>query len=186
MKLPRPYVPLRVRRLVAERQYQRRFGNLKTALKLYARLGIKSDRDILEVLLNELFGRMPPGRIIVKPMEGRPKLELHHRPALCNRIKVKLNIHGSVCDYGYTPDANDPDYLVYLPADEHDVETRVRGQHGDYSDLAKARKRKRIERKQRMASRVLGTAVIGRRAPAKQATPRHRWPKRKFPKRRKR
>jgi hypothetical protein len=69
---------------------------------------------------------------------GLVKVELHHRPALMNRLQV---------DGKYFPDAADPDYLVYLPVDKHDIETRVRGLHGQHSDLAIARKRKRIERK---------------------------------------
>ena len=82
---------------------------------------------------------------------GEP-VELHHRPALCNR-----ETHPVV---GYVPHANDPDYLVYLPASDHDIETRVRGQHGAHSDLALARKRKRAERKKTKRK--------------------HEWPKRKM------
>jgi len=67
-------------------------------------------------------------------------LELHHRPALCNRERDGDD---------YIPRANDPAYLIFIPAADHDIETRVRGLHGDYSDLAKARKRKRIARKQK-------------------------------------
>jgi hypothetical protein len=55
--------------------------------------------------------------------------------------------------------------LVYLPEDDHDIETRVRGQHGQYSDLALARKRKRAERKR--------------------TKPKRRWQSRPWPKGRK-
>jgi hypothetical protein len=68
---------------------------------------------------------------------GAP-VELHHRPALLNRISKNGKYH---------PDANDPEYLVYLEAGDHDVETRVRGLHGQHSDLGLARKRRRRERK---------------------------------------
>ena len=80
---------------------------------------------MLKLLLFELF--------------GLTKAELHHRPALCNR-----NVDGNG---NYDPAANDPEFLIYLPVDDHDIETRVRGLHGQHSDLAIARKRKRIERK---------------------------------------
>lgn len=121
MRLSRPYIPLRVRVRVAERQL------LACNIPPWpSRLPV---RERLRLALLELFGTDP--------------VELHHRPALTNRIKT--HIHGSF--HRYEPDANDPDYLVYLPAADHDIETRVRGQHGDYSDLAKARKRKRVEKK---------------------------------------
>lgn len=141
MKLPRPYIPLRVRVQVAVRQcrelglcegvFSSDFRNLATALRYFL------------------------GHI-----HGNQKVELHHRPALCNRARCLSSIAGGI---RYDPDANDPDYLVYLSAADHDIETRVRGQHGDYSDLAKARKRKRIERKAKR--------------------PKRKWPSRPFPKR---
>jgi hypothetical protein len=47
---------------------------------------------------------------------------------------------------GYDPPANSADHLIYLAADDHDIETRVRGLHGQHSDLGIARKNKRIAR----------------------------------------
>lgn len=138
MRLLRPYIPLRVRVQVAERQLRERCG--------YTVTNHKRDGKWLKVLLRELFGDQP--------------VELHHRPALCNRVQCLSSIAGGV---RYEPDANDPDYLVYLPADEHDIETRVRGQHGQHSDLALARKRKRKERKAKR--------------------PKRKWPSRPFAKR---
>jgi hypothetical protein len=90
------------------------------------------------------------------------ELELHHRPALLNRERDGND---------YIPRANDPDYLVYLPKDDHDIETRVRGQRGQHSDLGLARKRKRKERKSKRrktkwSSRPLRSA--------------NRWPKKKL------
>jgi hypothetical protein len=91
------------------------------------------------------------------------KVELHHRPALVNR-KKHYYPNG---DFSYIPGELDPDYLVYLPADEHDIETRVRGPHGQYSDLALRRKRKRIEqkkhkRKHKWARRTIATRRLTR------------------------
>jgi hypothetical protein len=63
---------------------------------------------------------------------------------LVNRRRYQRNPGAEV---KYIPPANSPDHLVYLLKDDHDVETRVRGQHGQHSDLALARKRKRKERK---------------------------------------
>ncbi len=140
MKLPRPYIPLRVRVQVAERQFYKVFGRLPDVH------GFKNYGQWLRVLLSSMFGNTP--------------VELHHRPALCNREWL-----GHLVVPRYVPDANDPDYLVYLPAgpgSEHDIETRVRGQHGQHSDLGLARKRKRIERKAKR--------------------PKRKWPSRPFPK----
>ena len=136
MKLPRPYTPLSVCLQVVDRQLAER--------GLQVAGGIGSLSDNLKFALNVLFGH-------------GVKVELHHRPALLNRISKNGR---------YYPDANDPDYLVYLPVDEHDIETRVRGQHGQHSDLALARKRKRKERKAKR--------------------PKRKWPSRPFPKRSKR
>lgn len=125
MKLPRPYIPLEVRLMVAERQVREHQldPHLSPSLPKQARL---------EALLR-----------ILSTYHDEGKLELHHRPALLNREQVK--IAGVVI--GYLPDANDHRYLVYLPEDEHDIETRVRGQGAQLSDLAQARKNKRIARR---------------------------------------
>lgn len=103
----------------------------------------------LKRLLGVLFGELP--------------VELHHRPALVNRVFLRVEKNrGPII--GYMPDANDPDYLVYLPADEHDIETRVRGQHGQHSDLALARKRKRKERKAKRPKRKWPSRPFAKRA----------------------
>ncbi len=117
MRLPRPYIPLSIRVRVAERQHIEKWGGWPPRIDL-------SLRSRLDYILFHLFGVQ--------------KAELHHRPALINRPR---------CGNDYVPRANDPNYLIYLAADEHDIETRVRGQHGQHSDLALARKRKRKERK---------------------------------------
>jgi hypothetical protein len=119
-------VPLRIRVQIAERQcraiglpYLNRPRNLAAALK---------------TLLRHLAG----------DLSTSPKMELHHRPALCNRLQVMGKYH---------PDANDPNFLIYLPADQHIIETRVRGLAGQYSDLALRRKQKRINKKRGQARR---------------------------------
>ena len=145
MRLKRPHIPLSVRVRVIERQ-------------------------LLEVGITPFIftNRLSLGRQLgyhLVDRFGYQKVELHHRPALINRQKYVRN--GKIL---YRPDANDENYLVYLPADEHDIETRVRGQHGQHSDLALVRKRKRKERKAtrrktKWPSRPLRSAS--------------RWPKRK-------
>ena len=145
MRLPRPYIPIATRLIVAERQIEQLTG-VGNACRRFDPL---SQTKLLELLLGALF--------------GDKKVELHHRPALVNRRRKRNG--------DYDPPANDPNYLVYLPEDEHDIETRVRGLHGQHSDLAIVRKRKRKERKtkrpkRKWASRPLRSA--------------NRWPKRSF------
>ena len=81
--------------------------------------------------------------------------ELHHRPALVNRRRYVRK--GKVV---YDPPANDPDFLVYLPEHDHDIETRVRGVGALRSDLAEARRAKRIKRNR---ERGRGASPVKRR-----------------------
>jgi hypothetical protein len=141
-RLPRPHIPLEVRCVVAERQLAEA-GKERPRFAQYHPYGLRL-------------------RVVLEAMFGDAKVELHHRPALVNRQRKR---NGK-----YIPDANDPDYLIYLREDDHDIETRVRGLHGQHSDLALARKRKRKERKAarpktRWASRPLQSAS--------------RWPKKR-------
>jgi hypothetical protein len=119
-RLSRPHIPLHVREMVLDRQ-MREVGFKPS----WASRQGRSVATRLRLKLEEFFGCAP--------------VELHHQPALVNRQYLGAGL--------YSPLANDPNYLVYLTADDHDIETRVRGQHGQYSDLAMARKRKRKERK---------------------------------------
>lgn len=128
MRLPRPYIDVRTRLAVVTRQLREK------GIAAWGSFDDKTLSDRLRTGLRLLFGDR--------------KVHLHHRPALCNREVVpKSWWNNPIGPLRYIPDANDPEYLVYLPADDHDIETRVRGQHGDYSDLAKRRKRKRAEKK---------------------------------------
>jgi len=128
-RLPRPNVPFGNRVQVAERQYFEKYGHAADWGSTGKPPSLKYK---LTMLLRVLFDLRPA--------------QLHHRPALLNRLQINGKYH---------PDANDPNFLVYLLASDHDIETRVRGPHGDYSDLAKARKRKRIERKTKRPRRRL-------------------------------
>lgn len=76
-------------------------------------------------------------RFSLKSLFNDKKAELHHRPALVNR---RLKRNGD-----YDPPANDPAYLVYLADDDHDIETRVRGLHGQHSDFGLRRKNRRMD-----------------------------------------
>ncbi len=133
--MKRPYIPLRVREQVLDLQmWEAGF------VPSWAAQQGNNAATRLRMKLEEFFGCVP--------------VELHHRPALVNRRHFG--------ETRYVPDANDPDYLVYLPADDHDIETRVRGHHGQHSDLALARKRKRKERKARRPKRKWPSRPWGR------------------------
>jgi hypothetical protein len=149
MKLPRPYIPLEVRLQVAIRQ--------ATLAGLWFHTLPKNRRfnraDKLDIILAYLFG-FPPN------------VNLDHDPSLCNR---KFNPRTGK----YSPDANDPDYLIYRRAEDHRTKTIVRGEHGQHSDLGLRRKNKRIAANRdpnRRRSKI----------PNRKAA----WPKRSFPKRR--
>lgn len=137
-RLKRPYIPYTVRE--------------KVILRQLAEAGIKPDWLAEDLPVKQRVDRY------IRQLFGNVRPELHHGPSLLNR---RWNAHKG----DYEPAANDPGYLVYLAPDDHDIETRVRGLHGQYSDLALARKRKRKERKAKR--------------------PKRKWPSRPFPKQRK-
>lgn len=145
MRLHRPHIPWSVREQVIDRQAAAAGFAPTWAADAHSRSAEQRVRWKLE----EFFA----GKAV----------ELHHRPALCNRVRDRTGLGRTY----YIPGANDPDYLIYLLAgagEEHDVETRVRGQHGQHSDLALARKRRRKERKAKR--------------------PKRKWPKRRLRSRR--
>jgi len=144
-RLPRPHIPLSVRVQVAERQV----GEAGfPGLLMFGGQDKKPLRERLVDALGFLFGDQ--------------KIELHHRPALVNRHRKRNG--------DYDPPANDPLSLVYLLDDEHDVETRIRGQHGQHSDLGMARKNKKIAANRNPKRRK---AKIAQREE-------YRWPSRPF------
>ncbi len=122
-------------------------------------------------------------------------LRLDHTWALENRPKVfKKGVH-----VDYKPAANDPEWLGYRPhgtqfAGSHDVKTRIRGDHGQLSDNAIAKKNRRIERK-RALEKAGGKpqnafkAISGPRrnfiSSTNKSAPKRKWASRPFPKGRK-
>jgi hypothetical protein len=123
VRLLRPYIPLAVRLRVAARQL--------------SGVGGWEGRVPGEGLASGLARAI----LALSAAMGRPgaKMELHHRPALTNRTWNKRR-------HDYIPPANDPEFLVYLPEDQHDIETRVRGVGAQRSDLSQRRYLKNVER----------------------------------------
>ena len=71
-------------------------------------------------------------------------LHLDHDPALVNR--TRRTVAGKTV---YSPDANDPRFLVYRTKVDHDIKTRVRGEGAKRSDLSQARYLKNVAKNRR-------------------------------------
>jgi len=148
-KLHRPYIPFEVRCRVALAQHRKKPPNdpgIERSLLLeHPQAGGLGYVKYLALILHEMFG------------DDADKAHLDHDPALCNRRKrlktIKHNIFGPKRITVYSPDANDPKHLIYRiggkvgDGSPHDIKTRVRGEHGQLSDLAIARKEKRRAKK---------------------------------------
>ncbi|MDO8534229.1 MAG: hypothetical protein Q7S17_05750 [Xanthobacteraceae bacterium] len=143
-RLPRPNPSTEVRCRVALRQLGEAFPETaldswrydRTIAPKYRKTGLG---QMLETLLDRLAAKL--GCAV-------SDLRLDHDPALENRLKVFVKgVH-----VDYEPLANDPDYLRYRPhgtqfAGSHDVKTRIRGDNGQLSDNALAKKERRRLRK---------------------------------------
>jgi hypothetical protein len=133
-KLYRPHVPLSVCCEVAERQL-RAAGEIKDVIAV---AGSRTYSNKLRTLLPWLAWVLG-----CEPSE----LRLDHDPPLAARPR---NSQGLGLKSRYEPDANDPDHLFYRPhgaqhAGSHDVKTRIRGDHGQLSDLALIKKARRYD-----------------------------------------
>lgn len=156
MRLERPRIPIAVRVQVAERQMEKATGCVCTdalGIPLAVSRPKVSDRKRLDAALFHLS------------RFGTVKLELHHDPALCNRRSYKRMVRGKLKTF-YDPPANDPEHLVYLAEDDHDIRTRVRGIGAQRSDLGQLRYNKRVAR-----NRASKSAAKVRR-------PKRKWPSR--------
>lgn len=76
-------------------------------------------------------------------------LRLDHDPPLALRPQERRGLGKKIY---YIPDANDPEHLNYRPhgaqfAGSHDVKTRIRGEHGQFSDVQLIKRQRRRERK---------------------------------------
>lgn len=144
-KLYRPPIPLSVKVAVARRQLiergnaaRVRFPTPATSLPLYKQLTF-----LLSVLSESMMCEVE-------------ELRLDHDPALGLRKRT-----GEGKTTVYDPPANDPNFMAYRPhgaqhAASHDVKTRIRGDHGQFSDVTlikreRRRTRRPTERQQRIA-----------------------------------
>lgn len=155
-RLYRPHIPTDVRCVVALRQ----LGYDDETSKI---MRATHDRAMGR-LLDNLLGRLADTMGCAKK-----DLRLDHQPALALREKVIRDGH----HVGYSPDANDPEHLLYRPhgaqhEGSHDVKTRIRGDRGQYSDVVLIKRQRRRERAPRPKAKIPNVKRV--------------WPKRPFPK----
>lgn len=165
-RLYRPHVPLEVRCRVALRQLGEMWPDqvLDEVRANYRdpyrpRSGFGAFLEMLLAKLAELLG------CVVED------LRLDHDPPLALRESKLIGLTGR---RKYMPDANDPEHLAYRPhgaefAGSHDVKTRIRGEHGQFSDVQLIKRRRRRERKAQPVKRR-----VGKRAKIKAVS---KWPK---------
>lgn len=180
MRLPRPYIPLDVRCRIGARQIgwgenakDGQEAAINSLLRLHApirRHGHKGTSGYARLLRNIL------AELATKLSCCPQDLRLDHDPPIALRVKVRSR--GKII--GYLPDANDPEFLSYRPhgaqfAGSHDVKTRIRGDHGQYSDVTLIKRQRRRERGKKESARKLRSRPFPK---PKQKKP---WPKRKFP-----
>ncbi len=167
-RLYRPHIPLSVRCDVLLRQVAEPFP--AATLELY--------RGKMGLLVTILMTRL------AKKLGCEIKdLRLDHDPPLGARPRHRRGLNPKTF---YTPDANDPDHLFYRPhgaqfAGSHDVKTRIRGDHGQFSDIALIKRGRRRDRKktaQKPASRKVNFP-----GPKSAVRKKYRWPKRPFQRR---
>jgi hypothetical protein len=151
-RLHRPHVPLSVQCDVALRQLHLSSGERFEILRRFDRKysGLK---ETLLISIAASIGCL------------RGALQLDHDPPLGARKQIKRA--GKFIRYH--PDANDPEYLFWRDKESHRVKTRVRGEHGQYSDLTLIKRERRRNRPKKKGPKIRS---------AKRA-----WPKRKFEKR---
>jgi hypothetical protein len=150
-RLYRPYIPLKVRIQVAERQLADAMERPVVWLVPF------SDTEKLKLMLMVLFGCRIP--------------QLDHDPPLGARMWRIAWKNGKQVTL-YSPDANDPAHLVYREKHEHHIKTNVRGEHGQHPDRVlikreRRRKRKNIRPKRKIPSRPFpkGRKIPIRRRP---------------------
>lgn len=148
MTRPRPHIPLAVRMQVAARQLFER----GTWTPTHVSVMVSSPAPVrarLSFALGLLFGDEKP--------------HLDHNPALILRT---FNPRTGK----YTPDANDPDFLVYRTVHDHHLKTNVAGDGALRSDTAARMHQRRMDENR----------GLRKRRPKAKIKSRTSWPKRKF------
>lgn len=146
MKLYRPSIPLEVKCQVILRQIGKPFPEATLQATKKARCLGRSLNGWLSVF----------AKIIGCEVS---ELRLDHDPALALRTVVSRRpyLRGEI--WVYEPDANDPEYLFYRPhgaqhSGSHHIKTFVRGEHGQFSDIALIKRQRRRERPPKRKAKI--------------------------------
>ena len=132
-RLPRPHIPLAVRCHVASRQL------LRYGVNVFAELTRAEGETVPSLLERRLV------RLAIALGCERKDLQLDHDPALENRELRWVRRKGKRVPV-YTPDANDPDCLIYRTSEDHYFKTHVRGTGAQRSDTAEAKHWRKVRR----------------------------------------
>lgn len=136
-RLYRPHIPLKIRVQVAERQLR--------AIPEQSAI-VETIEETTETWSEQLHHLL---LYLARALGCEvSELRLDHDPPLALRPQERRGLSKKVF---YTPDANDPDHLFYRPHGaqhdgSHDVKTRIRGDHGQYSDIVLIKRQRRRDR----------------------------------------
>lgn len=145
MRLLRPYIPLSVRIAVAERQLRPIDPFAVDAISV-----VCAGEELKQYHLGLLLG-------CLRSELKTEALQLDHDPALALR---KFNKRTGK----YKPDANDPNYLKYRPADAHRTKTFLRGEHGQRSDIAQITRERKRSNPKKAKRKIQGRPMAGTKA----------------------
>lgn len=150
-RLYRPSIPVEIKCRVALRQLGEMF--IDQVIEAYR-------ARPQDAYIKSITGRVRPSltrllddRLIkLADLLGCPvtKLRLDHNPALENRMKRTVPKISRVGGQRvikhiaiYSPDANDPEHLIYRTLHAHHIKTHVRGDGAQFSDTALAKRERR-------------------------------------------
>ena len=147
VRLFRPHIPLEIRCRVLLRQIGEMWPDDCLAAARKAK-SLSAYENGLKQMLADNLGC------------GTKDLRLDHDPPLGARRKK-----GEGKKTVYTPAANDPDHLFYRPhgaqfEGSHDIKTRVRGDHGQYSDIALIKRERRRQRKAKPTRKLVSRSTF--------------------------
>lgn len=125
---PRPHIPLSIRIEVIARQLLQA-GRWSADQCMLMCLWPAKDAEKLKLALALLFGTEPVALDHNPPLRARP-----YNP----RIK---NVAAR-----YTPNANDPDHLIYRTVADHKLKTNVRGDGAQFPDRVLIKRERKRER----------------------------------------
>jgi hypothetical protein len=144
MKRPRPYIPLAVRVDVAERLFTLMLADFKVP---------RANGALYQQALRSRATLSRRLRLLLTAIFSLREVQLDHDPALILR---EFNPRTGK----YTPDANDPDHLVYRAKDEHQQKTTgrkpgaLRTVTTKGSDIGLKTKFARLERKPKRKAKI--------------------------------